>query len=332
MKTETAIANPIYDVVFKYLMEDVDIAKLILSTIIDEEIESLDFSPQESTIIIENRSLTVYRLDFSANIRLPDQSNKQVIIEIQKAKYSTDIMRFRRYLGEQYKKTTSVYTLKEEGQKRVKRRAIPILTVYFLGHKLENIKRPVIKVKRQYSDGISGEEIDVKEPFIESLTHDSYVIIIPELSSEAKNELEQMLAIFDQSLIVSDEHVLLINESEYPEKFKPIIRRLHMATASHEIRQLMEAEDEIIEELQSLERIIEAKNESLAEKENALAEKDNELAKKENALAEKENVLAEKNIALAEKDSALAEKDNALAEQKRMIEKLMQELQGSSSV
>jgi hypothetical protein len=32
---EIAIANPIYDVVFKFLMEDPDIAKLILSTIID---------------------------------------------------------------------------------------------------------------------------------------------------------------------------------------------------------------------------------------------------------------------------------------------------------
>ncbi len=53
MKTEKeiAIANPIYDVVFKYLMEDTEIAKLILSTIIDEEIESLDFLPQENILM-----------------------------------------------------------------------------------------------------------------------------------------------------------------------------------------------------------------------------------------------------------------------------------------
>jgi len=314
MKTEKeiAIANPIYDVVFKYLMEDTDIAKLILSTIIDEEIESLDFLPQENILTIENRSLTVYRLDFSAKIRLPDQSFKQVLIEIQKAKYSTDIMRFRRYLGEQYKKTTSIYYYKEKGKKRVKKRALPILTIYFLGHKLENFDIPVIKVKRRYTNGISEEVLKGKESFIESLTHDSYVIVIPELSSEKQSDLEQMLAIFDQTLIVSDEHILLIKESEYPEKFKPIIRRLNMASASHEIRQKMEAEDEIIEELQSLERAIEEKNEALAEKDNALAENKKQLAEKDNALAEKDNALAEKN--------------NALAEQKRIIEKLMQEL------
>jgi len=312
MKTKTTIANPIYDVVFKYLMEDTEIAKLILSTIINEEIESLDFSPQENTIIIENRSLTVYRLDFSAKIRLPDKSYKQVIIEIQKAKYSTDIMRFRRYLGEQYKKSTSVYYFHEEGKKRDKKRAIPILTVYFLGHKLDNVNIPVINVKRQYTDGITGKVLNAKEPFIESLTHDSYVIVIPELNSERQSELEQMLGIFDQSLIVSDDHILLINESDYPEKFKPIIRRLHMATASHEIRQQMEAEDEIIEELQDLERVIEEKNEALAEKDNALAEN--------------KKKLAENKKKLAENKKKLAENKKKLAEQQKIIEKLMQEL------
>jgi hypothetical protein len=41
------IANPIYDVVFKFLMEDAKIAKLLLSSIIGENIEELSFLPQE---------------------------------------------------------------------------------------------------------------------------------------------------------------------------------------------------------------------------------------------------------------------------------------------
>ncbi len=41
------IANPIYDVVFKYLMEDNSLAKLIISTIIKEEILELTLRPQE---------------------------------------------------------------------------------------------------------------------------------------------------------------------------------------------------------------------------------------------------------------------------------------------
>jgi hypothetical protein len=42
------IANPIYDVVFKYLLEDIEIARELLSTILGEEIVSLNLRPQEA--------------------------------------------------------------------------------------------------------------------------------------------------------------------------------------------------------------------------------------------------------------------------------------------
>jgi len=44
------IANPIYDVVFKYLMQNNEIATLILSTILEEEILSLNLLPQETAM------------------------------------------------------------------------------------------------------------------------------------------------------------------------------------------------------------------------------------------------------------------------------------------
>ena len=39
------IPNPIYDVVFKYLMEDNQSAKIIISTLINEKIKKLTFEP-----------------------------------------------------------------------------------------------------------------------------------------------------------------------------------------------------------------------------------------------------------------------------------------------
>ncbi len=102
------IANPIYDVVFKFLMEDQDSAILLLSTIINETIESLDLLPQENVLHLQARSLTVYRLDFSAKIKTVEGSYKQVLIKIQKAKLPSDIMRFRRYLGEQYSRLVAI--------------------------------------------------------------------------------------------------------------------------------------------------------------------------------------------------------------------------------
>jgi hypothetical protein len=47
------IVNPIYDGAFKYLMDDNQIAKLILSTILGEEIISLSAKPQEMIGAIE---------------------------------------------------------------------------------------------------------------------------------------------------------------------------------------------------------------------------------------------------------------------------------------
>ncbi|MDR1156177.1 MAG: hypothetical protein LBL04_15840 [Bacteroidales bacterium] len=41
------IANPIYDVVFKYMLEDSKVAKLFLSAIIGKNIMELEFSVQE---------------------------------------------------------------------------------------------------------------------------------------------------------------------------------------------------------------------------------------------------------------------------------------------
>jgi hypothetical protein len=43
------IANPIYDVVFKFMLEDEKVAKLFFSAIIGENVVSLDFSAQEHT-------------------------------------------------------------------------------------------------------------------------------------------------------------------------------------------------------------------------------------------------------------------------------------------
>ncbi|MCI5132104.1 MAG: hypothetical protein D3904_11420 [Candidatus Electrothrix sp. EH2] len=40
------VANPLYDVVFKYLMQDMRVAKLVISNILEQEIASLgDFYP-----------------------------------------------------------------------------------------------------------------------------------------------------------------------------------------------------------------------------------------------------------------------------------------------
>ena len=261
------IANPIYDAVFKYLMEDNDLAKLLLSTILGEEIIELAFTPQEhSAKLHAPRHFTVYRLDFAATIKNAAGEIRQVLIEVQKAKLTTDIMRFRRYLGEQYRDPNNVVEVNG------KKRALPLLTVYFLGYGLEHTTAPVIHVKRESRNLITDEPLEKKEEFIESLTHDSYIIQISHLNERARNDVEELLQIFDQRFITADQHVLDISEADISERYRPILRRLQRAIVEQEVEDAMEIEDDILTELQSLERNIE-QAEARAESERLEKEK-----------------------------------------------------------
>jgi hypothetical protein len=285
------IANPIYDVVFKYLMEDNAIARLIISTIIKQNVVSLEFRPQESTLELDIGSITVYRLDFSAKIETP-QGDKIVLIEIQKAKFPTDIMRFRKYLGEQYKSNENIQKVKIKRKHEGKlveveeEKAIPILSIYFLGYALDHFKAPVIRVQRECYDDASDEKLEGQEEFIECLTHDSYIIQVPYLRDDHKTEVEKMLGVFDQSKLTSDHHILNIDEADYPEKYRPIIRRLQRAISEPVMRKKMDIEDEITNEFKKMARTIQQQKEDLLEKDKALAEKDKALEEKEKIIRE----------------------------------------------
>lgn len=292
------IANPIYDVVFKYLMEDSKIAKLLIGSIINEKIIELSFFPQEYTALSGKESLTVYRVDFMAKIKIT-KGFKCILIEIQKAKFETDIMRFRRYLGSQYanKENKYVVGVKKNGKKIKK--ALPIVSIYFLGYPLKESNAPIIKVKRHYYNIINNDrEIKQTIEFIESLTHDSFVIQIPYLRRKYQSDLECLLSVFNQENRTDDDHILTICEADYPKKYGLIIRRLQKAIAEPEIRDTMDIEDDILEELQNKERDVEAKN----------------------------KIIKEKDQVINEKDQALNEKDKALEENKKLIEVLMGKL------
>jgi len=291
------IANPIYDVVFKYLLEDSESAILLLSAIIDQPIETLKFLPQEGSSYLKNHSLTVYRVDFSAKIKTADNEFKQVIIEIQKAKLPSDIMRFRRYLGEQYANKDNRYTAsKQQKNGKIKKinTPLPIITIYFLAYPLEHHRVPVIRVDRRYHDVVKNEILrDHRETFIESLTHDSYVIQISELDKEQKSELERLLSIFDQKRhIDKDSHILELKEENYPAKYCHLIRRLQRAIAEPEVRTTMDVEDDYLEHLENQERLIEKQEQALEEKDQKLEEKDQKLEEKDQKLEEKDQMIA----------------------------------------
>jgi len=293
------IANPIYDVVFKYLLEDKKVAKLFLGAILEKEIIDLEFKPQEYTTNIPEKNLTVYRLDFKAKIKLNKNETKVVLIELQKAKYYTDIMRFRRYLGEQYANEDN--TIKKDN----KIEALPIITIYFIAYTLEELKDiPIIYVKREYIDKSTNKIINKRSEFIEALTHDSIIIQIEAIKNKKrKNQLEKLLSIFETKKV----HKLSIDENDYPDKYRPIIRRLIRALADEELEFKMEIEDDILEELQLRERQNEELIKRVKEEEQRRKEAD-ERAKK----IEEEKIRAEKRALEAEKIKAIEIAKNLL--------------------
>jgi hypothetical protein len=317
------IANPIYDVVFKYMMEDNTVAKLLVSSIIGEEVVSLEPKPQEHTrekdkekIKGEIPNLTVYRLDFSAKIKLSDGQHKVIVIEMQKAELPTDIMRFRRYLGEQYIASDNRITDNDEIE------AMQIYAIYFLGKELGIYDTPVLSISPEVKDVSTGKIVGERGKFIDGLHHKSWIVQISCLKARRRNELEQLLSIFDQSNRTSDVHILNVKEEGFPEKYRPIIRRLKGAASNSDVKKQMKEEDEIFKYLRDCARI--EANKLLKEKDRTIEENKKEIEENKKEIEENKKEIEEKDKALEEKDKALEEKDKTLEAMRKEIERLKQ--------
>ncbi len=223
------IANPIYDVVFKYLMENTEIAKDILSVILGVTIVSLELQSQEFTETTVG-GVQIFRLDFKAVIRTKSGELKTVLIEIQKAKNGFKIGRFQTYLGFNYMKSHIILTENEKTQDD----RYPIIAIYFLGFRLKNVKIPVLKVERQYVNAISKRKLNVKEDFVEKLSHDLYAIQIPRLKMQVRTELEQMLDVFNQNKYkTANNHVLEYMGSTQDPRIARVVKHLGRAIVSN---------------------------------------------------------------------------------------------------
>ena len=286
------IANPIYDTVFKYLMEDLDIAKGLISTIINQEIVEIRVQPQETMMEMDSsleKPLRVYRIDFAATIKQGDGTLKKVLIELQKTKRSTNILRFRRYLAEGYQKEDVVI---EHGEPV--KTSLEIITIYFLGFSLDEVQTPVLHVKNTFIDITTGKElIDApKADFVRLLNHESYIIQIKRLTEPTQTQLEAVLSIFNQNYKTADDHVLLIPENISTNwLYQKMGQRLLRAIASEEMRRKMDLEDDLERDYQDVNTKFEKTKKDLAEKEEKLAEKEEKLAENEKMLAEKQRLI-----------------------------------------
>ena len=310
------VANPIYDIVFKYLMEDERIARTILSALLKQEVVEVHMRNNEYNDKLSD-NLSIYRIDFGATV-IDDKGRRQtILIEVQKTWVETEVLRFRKYLGFQYGHESNM-----TGSGR-SIHALPMVAIYLLGHKVGKIKAPVVYVNHDVYDYDGNLVVGgIDDPFVESLTHNSSIVQIPRLHGKVNNRLDKVLSIFDQSLRDGKtSHTIDIDADAYIEDsdMQPIIRRLEEAAADSKVRRKMDVEDEFFSVLKSRDTEIMIKDMQLAEKTVAVKEMTDKfnMTKEELGKAEEKLGKAEEQWAQAEEQRVQAEEQRAQAEEQR---------------
>lgn len=299
------VFNPIYDTVFKFLIEDERVAKILLSCILDKKIESVTMKSNDH-IITTPDDLKLLRIDFAATIIKDDGTKEIATIELQKAFEEEEVMRFRKYMGLQISsENNAIKVLKTKRNQETYNvlKPLPIYCVYILGHKLgEGYDKAVIKTKIALIDQ-NGEEVknSGKNDFINAMLINIAIVQIPLLPLKPKLHVEKMLSIFDQRFKDKDQKIYIeLNDNvEYGAEYDVLISRLLKGTVNEKLRGDLDFEEEMLRQIQR-DRInwedaqleLKEMKEELTASKNQLAESKSQLAESKNQLAERDNQLA----------------------------------------
>lgn len=293
------VANPIYDIVFKYMMEDERIARTILSALLKVEVLAVEVRPHEYSDDTHD-NLSVFRIDFGATILDAEGNKKLILIELQKTWLETETLRFRQYLGVHY---SNPKNMQSDGS------ALPMVAVYILGHKVGDIEEPVLYVNQQSFDYYGNVVTEgLPNSFVDSLTHNSIIVQIPRLHGHINNRLDMVLSIFDQSRRDEDDHrILRIDDSVYENdaEMEHILRRLTMAAADVDMRLKMNAEEIYFSAIEKRDTEILVRGRQLAEKQAQLNEKQAQLNEQESMLRTTIKMLLDAGKSLEEISAAI---------------------------
>ena len=296
------VANPLYDAVFKYLMEDERIAKTILSALLQKVVVDVKIRRNEYTNINRN-AISMFRIDFAATIKEKDGDNKLILIVLQKTWLETETLRFRQYLALQYNNKENM-TEDSDGKY-----SIPMVAVYLLGHRVGEINEPVVYARHDIYD-YNGNKVVLKtpDPFVESLQHDSIIVQIPLLRGKVNNRLEKVLSVFDQTNAYKDDKkVLKVDEEQYAgdADMEYIVHRLQSAAANPEMQYQMNAEEYFMKPLQD-------RDTAIMEQANLLKKKDADILEQKEAIKKKDADILEQKEAIKKKDADIKQKDEML--------------------
>jgi hypothetical protein len=266
------IPNPIYDVVFRYLMADYESALIVLSTLINEKIKKLHLEPlthpekKEPINTIKDPKtdddVRLFHLDFTATIELADGTEELIMIELQKATEPEDIFRFKRYISKNFQQKNIVEVTDIQTQAiKIVERPIRLIPIFILNFRIENeINDLLIKINRLKTGVFKNETLKKHNEFIDNLSYDMLVVQLPNLHNikeeeylhdEYKKKLYALLKIFDQKeQVKNNEHRLRLIRKMFPGFLDRVIARLQAADSENpDLEETMFIEDEILKVL-----------------------------------------------------------------------------------
>lgn len=338
------IPNPIYDVVFRYLMEDTESALIVLSTLTNENITKLQLEPvtfaekrgqQVDFALTDPKTqddIRLFHLDFTATVELADGTEELIMIELQKATEPEDIFRFKRYISKNFQKKQEVEVVDIATQSiKTVSRPLRLIPIFILNFRIENeINDLLIKTNRFKMGVFKNEPLKKHNEFIDNLSYDLLVVQLPNLHNikeeeyihdEYKRKLYALLKLFDQKeRVKSNEHRLRLIRRFFPGFLDRVIARLQAADINNpDLEEQMFVEDEYLKVLIDRDNKIAFFEEKLNKVEARLVEQLKNLKDKDRELSEKDQALSEKDQALSEKDQALSEKQALILNLAKML-------------
>lgn len=260
------VANPLYDAVFKYLMEDERIAKTILSALLKKKVLEVNIRRNEYANVTRNEAISMFRIDFAAKVMDENGKSSLMLIELQKTWLSNTLHK-RRYLYPQYNNSANQDS------------TCPIIDINILGHRIGDIETPLIYIKNKIAYDYEGREITkgFHESFIASFKRDCVIFQVPLLDNLKCDNIRQILSVFSQDCLAKHEkQLVLLDDSKYINNYEAfhIIYKLLAAASNPDMRTKMRLEEEylsVLEEkdtqIMQLDQIIHERNTLITSKE-----------------------------------------------------------------
>ena len=206
------IANPNYDAVFKYLMSDSELARDIISVIVNKLLGSLTPLKQ----VEQTPEVSDCCLCFSAKIPQPNSELRSAVVTVHKIKIPSNFSI--------YSAPTNFMKVDESQE---------LYNIYFLDFCLDPLLPKNFSFKNQ-----------TNLTCVKNAECHNFIIQIPKISGKLESHLERLLSIFSHQLPVNgDRHVVDYNLPVTDNLQKEILTKMHRLVISNKLEKVMSRED-----------------------------------------------------------------------------------------